>query len=1241
VFSSLLVSWFRIDHFARPNAVLPTLQLNMLGHDMSWAAFHVIEVMSQERFALKRVGYWACSQTFTPATDVIVLCTQLLKKEFSAKSPYEIGQAINCLANVATEDLARDLLGDVSTMLTSSRPYIRKKATVAMYKLYLQYPQGLRLTFDNLKRKLTDDDPSVVSCAVNVICELARKKPSNYLSIAPDLFNLLTSSSNNWMLIKVTKLMSALVQEEPRLARKLLEPLANIVQTTPAKSLMYECVSTITVALQFTKRPDGTDAKNAGAVVRLCTDKLREMVREPDQNLKYLGLSGLMSLMRSNPRVVAEHRELVLQCLMDEDVTIRLRALELITGMVTRRNLQDIVKRLLELVDTAEGHFRDELIEKIIFMCSRDKFAYLVDFAWYVSVLAKLAYIQGTKHSATIAGQLLDVSVRVEDMRPYAVQTLLPMLADSALAAAARSPVGTPATGNATDEVSAASAIVGSGDICSGHVLYAAAWIVGEYCSVIPPSVHSAVLDALLQPGTLALPAAVQSVYIQAALKILAAAASASVKHGDAADASSPFVVLAASALERLNPFAQSIHVEVQERACLVQRLLASFGVPFTPLPTSMSQAAAKAKEEEDLMNLAGAPAEKAASPSKASLAPLDADVRLIAAVLSSLFVEPLKPVNPKAQKKVPIPAGLDLDHWIRPEEERAQAEESTVKTGFRYESISFEDSYGIAEDEEEHTSVPRRGGRGTGADSEDEAWFADMVKKNKKKDKLLFGDNTPKPKHEEKASKKDKGDSGERRDKSHPFYLKNDGRDRTGTDDIDVDSIPIKELGKNDLKGSLDISMFGDFGKKKSGTKKAGKSKRRGSDSEEDKPVARSRVILDDDDMPSGAKASDDEEATDKVVDALASVDLSTPLRDDETLPTRAHRAVAGPAGGTSTRGKGRARHLAGEPSSAPAEEEHKKKKDKKDNLEGDDSKKKKKDKEDKGEEQKKSRKSKKEAATVEAVPAPASVTALRQGEEYATAGPFSFALSGDKTVVVSYTVASAITSAGGAAAAVTFKVDPKSSKKTVDYVDLTFLSAAPVQLAGVIPGAAEGSLRLADHLKEKSKGKSRSKHATVTIAVLDPAVTSTIPVRVTYLVSGSSSPVALDGNLVLRSASVLIPTVIEAEAYRALMTTEGAAFQHAMGIIPVVGDTSSEESINGICSVLRTFAVAKTAKHAILYARTASGAHVTALLKHDDSSRGISVTIKSVLPGHAVVLLEDITSALAAHAEKATAEE
>ena len=48
----------------------------------------------------------------------------------------------------------------------------------------------------------------VQAAAVNVICELARKNPKNYLSLAPLFFKLMTSSTNNWVLIKIIKLVS-------------------------------------------------------------------------------------------------------------------------------------------------------------------------------------------------------------------------------------------------------------------------------------------------------------------------------------------------------------------------------------------------------------------------------------------------------------------------------------------------------------------------------------------------------------------------------------------------------------------------------------------------------------------------------------------------------------------------------------------------------------------------------------------------------------------------------------------------------------------------------------------------------------------------------------------------------------------------------------------------------------------------------------------------------------------------
>jgi AP-3 complex subunit delta len=52
----------------------------MLGYDMSWASFHVVEVMSSPRLHLKAVGYLGAVQSFTEETDVLMLTTNTLKK---------------------------------------------------------------------------------------------------------------------------------------------------------------------------------------------------------------------------------------------------------------------------------------------------------------------------------------------------------------------------------------------------------------------------------------------------------------------------------------------------------------------------------------------------------------------------------------------------------------------------------------------------------------------------------------------------------------------------------------------------------------------------------------------------------------------------------------------------------------------------------------------------------------------------------------------------------------------------------------------------------------------------------------------------------------------------------------------------------------------------------------------------------------------------------------------------------
>lgn len=52
---------------------------------MSWASFHVVEVMSSAKIHLKAVGYLAAVQSFKEDTDVLMLTTNTLKKVSSSR----------------------------------------------------------------------------------------------------------------------------------------------------------------------------------------------------------------------------------------------------------------------------------------------------------------------------------------------------------------------------------------------------------------------------------------------------------------------------------------------------------------------------------------------------------------------------------------------------------------------------------------------------------------------------------------------------------------------------------------------------------------------------------------------------------------------------------------------------------------------------------------------------------------------------------------------------------------------------------------------------------------------------------------------------------------------------------------------------------------------------------------------------------------------------------------------------
>ncbi|CAF1471191.1 unnamed protein product, partial [Rotaria sordida] len=97
----------------------------------------------------------------------------------------------------------------------------------------------------------------------------------------------------------IMTLFGASTSLELRLGKKLIEQLTNLIHSTSAMSLLYECINTVIA-------------------------------------VKYLGVLVMSKILYTHSKSVQVHSDLIMRCLGDKDESIRLRALDLLSEMVRK-----------------------------------------------------------------------------------------------------------------------------------------------------------------------------------------------------------------------------------------------------------------------------------------------------------------------------------------------------------------------------------------------------------------------------------------------------------------------------------------------------------------------------------------------------------------------------------------------------------------------------------------------------------------------------------------------------------------------------------------------------------------------------------------------------------------------------------------------------------------------------------------------------------------------------------------
>ena len=257
-------------------------------------------------------------------------------------------------------------------------------------------------------------------------------------------------------------------------------------------------------------------------------------------------------------------------------------------------------------------------MEQIINVCRKHDYEFVRDFAWYVQLLTNMTGLSSMckSNAELVSSQLMDVTIRVPEVREFSVQQMEGIIINNGLISDAHN--------------------MQSNAIC--RILEASSYIVGEYSNYVKQ--HLTLLSAMLQSRISSLPGDIQCIFIHNALKVVCAGLIKLVigkddddedeedEEDDEEQKENNIGDLISGTIRLLEPLATSSYIEVQERA--------NAYLFFVKWLQSEFEAQESAKRD-------------------------------IVLSFNQLFSSELMPLHPNSQQVIAekIPNGLDLEKWI------------------------------------------------------------------------------------------------------------------------------------------------------------------------------------------------------------------------------------------------------------------------------------------------------------------------------------------------------------------------------------------------------------------------------------------------------------------------------------------------------------------------------------------------------------------------------------------------
>ena len=104
----------------RHRNVAKILFISMLGYPSHFSHMECLKLIASTRFAEKRIGYLGLMLLLRGDEEVLTLVTNSIQQDLGSTNQFVVGIALTAMGNMASEEMCRDLFGDVDQALRSS-----------------------------------------------------------------------------------------------------------------------------------------------------------------------------------------------------------------------------------------------------------------------------------------------------------------------------------------------------------------------------------------------------------------------------------------------------------------------------------------------------------------------------------------------------------------------------------------------------------------------------------------------------------------------------------------------------------------------------------------------------------------------------------------------------------------------------------------------------------------------------------------------------------------------------------------------------------------------------------------------------------------------------------------------------------------------------------------------------------------------------------------------------------------